>query len=321
MMVLSQSKLQQSAEGDMKGGVTVLGVFVADVVFRSSRMPRLGETLLGSGFSLGPGGKGSNQAVAAGRVGGTASLLTKIGSDSFGDLAHRVWKDAGVKPMLRVANGVGTGAAGIFVLEEGGENAIVVCSGASGTISDADVQAWRASIETAAVFLTQLEQPLPPTVRALEIAAASGVRTVLNPAPAADLPTGSLALCDFLTPNETEAEALTGLPCTGPEDAELCARHLQYRGASAVVVTLGDRGALYRGPNRTEHVPAFRVGSVVDTTGAGDAFNGAFAVALAEGQDEVAAVRFGCAAAGLAVTRPGTAVSMPDRKEVAALLA
>ena len=305
----------------MRQGIAVLGIFVADVVFRCQRLPRLGETLLGGGFSLGPGGKGSNQAVAAGRLGARVVLLTRIGDDPFGRLAESIWSDAGVRVELGAANGEGTGAAGIFVLEARGENAIVVCPGASGTISEADVEGWRATIAGASVFLTQLEQPLPPTRRALELARQAGCRTIFNPAPAATLPEGMLSLCDFVTPNETELEQLTGRPSATPEQARAGARDLRDCGAGAVVATLGAAGALYSGPDGEVHVPAPEAGRVVDTTGAGDAFNGAFADALARGVVPVEAVRFGCAAGALSVTRPGTAASMPSMPEVRALLA
>jgi ribokinase len=157
--------------------------------------------------------------------------------------------------------------------------------------------------------------------RALGIARAGGARTILNPAPAAPLEDAMLALCDFVTPNESEAEGITGLPVTTPAEAEAAARALLERGAGAAVITLGEKGALYHDGARTVHVPAMSAGPVVETTGAGDAFNGGFAVALAEGRDPVEAVRFGCATAAISVTRAGTAPSMPTRAEIEALLA
>jgi ribokinase len=158
-------------------------------------------------------------------------------------------------------------------------------------------------------------------VRALEVARAAGVRTILNPAPAAALPDGMLALCDYVTPNESEAEALTGLPVTSVDEAILAAKALRAMGAGAALITLGDKGALYHDGVQTVHVPVISAGAVVETTGAGDAFNGGFAAALSEGMDPVAAARFGCATAGISVTRAGTAPSMPARAEIEALLA
>ena len=306
--------------GGMTNGIAVLGIFVADVVFRSERLPELGETLIGRGFSLGPGGKGSNQAVAAARLGGDVVLLTKIGDDPFGAMAHAIWSDAGVRAELGDPKGEGTGAAGIFVLEDSGDNAIVVCPSASGTVSIPDVDAWSEVISGARIFLTQLEQPVEPTNRALQVARSTGVMTIFNPAPAAPLPEGILSLCDYVTPNETELEQLTGVPCATPKEASKGARILLDQGAGAVVATLGGHGALYCSADEEIHVPAFDAGRVVDTTGAGDAFNGAFAVALAGGSSPVDAVRFGCAAGSLSVTRIGTASAMPDRDAVESLL-
>ena len=187
-------------------------------------------------------------------------------------------------------------------------------------ISEADVDAAADAIRSAAVFVTQFEQPLPAAARALAIAREAGVTTVLNPAPAADAPDEMLRLSDFVTPNESEATALTGIPVDDEDGARRAAAALRDRGAGAAVITLGARGALFDGPGGVEFVPAFRAGAVVETTGAGDAFNGAFAVALAEGLDAALAVRFACAAAGISVTRPGTSQSMPNRAEVGALL-
>ena len=169
--------------------------------------------------------------------------------------------------------------------------------------------------------MTQLEQPIPAARRGLEIARAAGVTTILNPAPAAALDDAMLALCDYITPNETEAETLTGLPVTTLAEAEAAGDALMARGVGAVIITLGARGALYRDRARSVHVPVISAGPVVETTGAGDAFNGGFAVALSEGRDVIEAVRFGTATAGISVTRAGAAAAMPLRDEIDALLA
>ena len=301
--------------------VVILGVFVADTAYRAARSPRMGETILGDGFALGPGGKGSNQAVAAARAGAQTHFISRLGRDPFADMALATWAAAGVTPAVTQHDDSYTGAAYIFVETGTGANAIIVAPGVAMTICDADILANRALIETAGVFVTQLEQPLPAAMTALRLARNAGVTTILNPAPAAPLPPGMLALCDIVTPNETEAEALTGLPVTTPVEAEAAARALCALGAGAAIITLGAQGALYHDGTRTVLVPAFAAGPVVETTGAGDAFNGGLAAALAEGQEIVAAVRFGCATAGISVTRPGTAPSMPDRAEIVALLA
>jgi ribokinase len=300
--------------------IVILGVFVADTAYRAARQPRMGETILGDSFALGPGGKGSNQSVAAARAGGDVTFITRLGQDTFADMALATWAGAGVKPAVSQDASSYTGAAYIFVDSATGDNAIIVAPGAAALISESDIDAQAALINRAGVFVTQLEQPLPAALRALQIAREAGVTTILNPAPAASLPTGMLALCDYVTPNESEAEALTGLPVTTVAEAESAARALRAMGAGAAVITLGAQGALFHDGTQTVHVPAITAGPVVETTGPGDAFNGGFAVALAEGADPVAAVRFGCATAGISVTRAGTAPSMPSRKEIDALL-
>ena len=305
----------------MSGKIVILGVFVADTSYRAERMPRIGETILGSSFVLGPGGKGSNQAVAAARAGGDVHFVTRLGKDAFAEIALETWKNAGVTPVVTQHGDSYTGAAFIFVDDRTGDNAIIVSPGAAREISVEDIEARKDLIEGASILVTQLEQPIDAACRALEIARDAGVRTILNPAPAADLPSGMLALCDFVTPNESEAEGLTGIPVASVEDAGRAAEALLADGAGAAIITLGEDGAFYKDASHSVHVPAVVAGDVVETTGAGDAFNGGFATALAEGQAPIAAVRFACAAAGISVTRPGTAPSMPSRREIDMLLA
>ncbi|MET0597902.1 MAG: ribokinase [Mesorhizobium sp.] len=299
--------------------VVILGVFVADTAYRAERQPRLGETILGRSFKLGPGGKGSNQAVAAGRLGAEVSFITRLGRDTFAEMALAAWREAGVVPAVIETPESYTGAAYIFVDEATGDNAIIVAPGAAALLGPADIDRHAGLIRGAGVFVTQLEQPVEAARRALEIARAAGVATVLNPAPAAPLEDALFALCDYVTPNESEAEALTGLPVTSVEEARAAAARLVSRGAGAAVITLGEKGALYHASDGSDLVPAYRVGPVVETTGAGDAFNGGFAVGLARGMPPLEAVRFGCAVAGISVTRPGTAPSMPTLAEAEAV--
>ena len=301
--------------------IVILGVFVADATYRAPRLPVMGETLMGRSFALGPGGKGSNQAVACGRAGADVAMLARIGRDTFGDMALQVWSGAGVTfAGTRVADP--TGSAMILVDDASGDNAIVIVPGAAGGIEPADVEARRDLIAGAKVFVTQLEQPLPAADAALRIAREAGVTTLLNPAPATDLPDALLALCDYVTPNETEAEALTRLPVADEDGARRAADALLAKGvAKAAILTLGARGALYHDGETSRIVPALPAGPVVETTGAGDAFNAGLATALAEGRDPLDAVRFGNALAGLSITRPGAAASMPTRDEVDAHLA
>ena len=305
----------------MAGNIVILGVFVADTAYRADRAPRMGETIIGNSFALGPGGKGSNQAVAAARLGADVTFLSKLGRDPFADMALKTWAEAGEKPRVTQSDDCATGAAYIFVEEATGDNAIIICPGVAATIAVADIEANADLIASATAFVTQLEQPMDAAVRALEIARAAGVLTILNPAPANSIPEGMLALCEYVTPNETETEALTGVAVTSVDDARRAADVFLSKGVGAAVITLGERGALFHSARQSELVPSVDAGPVVETTGAGDAFNGGFATALANGDDPVDAVRFGCAAAGISVTRPGTAPSMPTLAEVEALLA
>jgi ribokinase len=305
----------------MKHDIVILGVFVADTAYRASRQPKMGETLLGNGFTLGPGGKGSNQAVAAARAGGDTAFLSKLGVDAFADMAMKTWEDAGVHPAITRDPSSYTGAAYIFVEEGTGNNAIIVAPGAAATLSPSDMDANAELIGSAKIFVTQLEQPLDAAVRALEIARAGGAITVLNPAPAQKLDASVFALCDYVTPNETETEILTGLPVTNVEEAKVAADALLAMGVKTAIITLGAQGALYHSKSESVLVPVFKAGPVVETTGAGDAFNGGFAAAIAKGMAPLDAVRFGSAVAGISVTRAGTAPSMPSLAEVEALLA
>jgi ribokinase len=301
--------------------ITVLGIFVADLACRTPRLPAWGETLIGADFRLGPGGKGSNQAVAAARLGGKVGFITKIGQDTFGGIARTLYAEEGIDAgHVYVTTTEATGCAFIMVDAVRAENSIIVIPGACDALTLAEIDQATDRIATSAVFMTNLEVQRPIAERGLAIARAKGVTTVLNPAPGLPMPDAMLGLVDYLTPNETEAEGLTGIKVETIEDAERAADALRAKGAGTVLVTLGARGVLIRGRDGSHHVPAISAGPVVDTTGAGDAFNGGFAVALAEGLDLVAATRFGCAVAGLSVTKPGTAPSMPRRTDVDALL-
>lgn len=305
-----------------RAAVAVLGIFVADLAFRAPRLPLMGETILGQGFKDGPGGKGSNQAIAAARAGGDARMITRIGRDTFGDMAQKAWAADGIDTSaVAIDEALPTGAAFIFVSTETGNNAIIVESGAAAKLSPADVAAAEPVIVGAKVLMTQFEQPIETAIAGLSLARKHGVITILNPAPAVKVDDAIYALCDYVTPNETEAATLTGLKVETEADALAAAKEFVRRGAKNALITLGEKGALLHGEAGTHMVPAFKVEKVVETTGAGDAFNGGFAVALAEGKSPVDAIRFGCATAGLSVQKPGTAPSMPTRAEIEAMLA
>lgn len=304
----------------MGGKVTVLGVFAVDAAYRGPSLPRPGQTVLGTGYSLGPGGKGSNQAVAAARAGANVAFVSKVGRDGFAEIGHRLWAAAGIAAHVGLSD-LPTGSAGIFVDAVTGENSIVVCPAAAGTLCPADIDAAAEAVTGAAVFVTQLEQPLDAAAHALRLARRAGVTTVLNPAPAAPLDDALLVLCDWLIPNEGEAAALSGLPVDSAAQALAAARALIARGAGGVAVTLGAQGAMVVTADGVTPVAAHAAGPVVDTTGAGDCFTGTFAAALAEGRDPVAAARFAAVAAGISVTRVGAAASAPHRAEIEAALA
>lgn len=302
--------------------ITVMGSFVADLTFRTPALPGWGQTIIGSDFKLGPGGKGSNQAVAAARLGAHVSFITKLGHDSFGDLARQTYAAEGIDAAFAFETADHpTGGASVIVDEVRGENAIVVYPGAGFHITPEEIDRARPAIANSAVFLAQLETNIAAVEYGFNVARELGVTTILNPAPAAILPDRIYPLCDYMTPNESEATALTGRKVANLADAAVAADILLSRGARNAVITLGAQGAFVKNAQVAEHVAAVDAGPVVETTGAGDAFNGGFAVALAEGLDLVAATRFACAVAGLSVTRPGTAPAMPRRQEVEALLA
>lgn len=302
--------------------ITILGIFVADVAFRTPRNPAWGETVIGTAFKLGPGGKGSNQAVAAARCGGQVGFISKIGLDTFGDIARKMYAEEGIDTTHLVETTEhATGAADIIIDQVTGENAIIVFPGACSHLTPEEVERAGDAIGRSAAFMTNLELPVPVVMRGLELAHSQRVPTIFNPAPAVPVPESIFALCDYVTPNESEAQGLTGIPVNSVADAERAAAALLAKGARNAVITLGEKGCLVKTPTLTRHVPAISAGPVVETTGAGDAFNGGFAVALSEGRDIVEATRFGCVVAGISVTRPGTAPSMPSRAEVDKLLA
>ena len=300
--------------------IVILGVFVADTAYRASRQPKIGETIIGNEFSLGPGGKGSNQAVAAALAGGNVHFISRLGKDDFANMAISLWEKSGITPHVTQYSDSYTGAAYIFIEDKTGNNAIIVSPGAAANINDDDITANKELIQGSRVFMTQLEQSLDAAGTALSFAKDGGAITILNPAPAQPLGENILQLCDFVTPNEIEAEQITGTPVKSINDAEIAAGKLLEKGASAAVITLGEQGALFKDNNQIIHQPSYEVGPVVETTGAGDAFNGGLAVALAEEMPIDKALRFACATASISVTRRGTAPSMPDRHEIDTLI-
>ncbi len=302
-----------------RGSVAILGVFVADAAYRATRQPNMGETILGSSFALGPGGKGSNQAVAAARCNAGVSFISRLGQDAFAQMALDMYAAEGIDARVDQIADSYTGSAYIFIDDNTGDNAIIVCPGAASTIDTAYIDSVRSVIESADVFVTQLEQPIEAAQHALGIARLAGVTTILNTAPAESVSDDIFQLCDYVTPNETEVEAYTGVKVVSITDAKKAGEVLLAKGVGTALITLGEQGALLHNAKQSVHIPAVNAGAVVETTGAGDAFNGGFAAALAQKQSPVDAAHFACAVAGLSVTRAGTAPSMPTRAEVDAL--
>jgi len=297
-----------------------MGSFVADLAFRTDKLPAWGETFMGNSFQLGPGGKGSNQAVAAARAGAKVSFISKLGGDPFGDLARATYREEGIDTRHLLMSNTPTGAAAIIIDARTGENSIIVVPGACFELTPEEVDQMKDLIADSAIFVTQLELALPTVEHGLKLARSLGVPTILNPAPGCKLPESIFQYCNYVTPNETETEILTGVPVKTQSDAARAAEVFLGLGVRNVVITLGAQGAFVKNAAVHAHIPAYNAGPVVETTGAGDAFNGGLAVALAEGKDILDAARFGCAVAGLSVTRPGTAPSMPSRAQVDALL-
>lgn len=300
--------------------ITVVGSFAVGLTLRAPRFPVKGETLIGSDFDMGPGGKGSNQAVGAARLGAESHLVAVIGQDLFGDLAVQLYRDEGVgTEFLRRTAERHTGV-GFITLNAAGDNHIVLDMGANHLLSPADVDRAEARLAASDVVLSVLEISLETVAHALALARRHGVTTVLNPAPAQPLPDELLRHVDVLTPNESELRLLLGLAPDDPADTVALAGRLQQRGVRQLVVTRGERGALIvTADGHVEAVPGRPV-EVVDTTGAGDAFTCALAVALAEGQALPAAVRFAAAAGALACTALGVIPALPRRAAVEALL-
>lgn len=299
--------------------LVVVGSSNTDMILRVDRIPGPGETLLGGDFSTAAGGKGANQAVAARRAGGRVTFVGRLGRDALGDEALARFRREGID-VTHVARDSGrpSGVALIFVRADG-ENSIGVAGGANQRLSPGDVAAAGRSISRARILLLQLETPLRTVAAAARIARRAGVPVILNPAPARPLPDALLRRVSLLTPNESEASLLTGIRVTGLASARRAAAALLARGVGTVIITLGAKGALVADRAGSRLVEGFRV-KAVDTTAAGDVFNGALAVALAEEAPLLEAVRFAHAAAALSVTRRGAQPSIPTRREISRML-
>jgi len=295
--------------------IAVVGSSNTDMIIKLDHIPRPGETILGGEFVTAAGGKGANQAVGAARAGGRVTFIARVGRDMFGDQAVAGFRRDGINVKHIVRDPVApSGVALIFVAKDG-ENSIAVAGGANGRLSPADVKKARPAFAGATAVVMQLETPLETVQAAAELAARAGIRVILNPAPARPLPDKLLKLVSILTPNETEAELLTGIKVTDTHAAARAADKLVAKGVGTVILTLGAAGAFVAGADLRQLVPGFKV-KPVDTTAAGDIFNGALVVALGEGRTLSDAVRFANAAAAISVTRMGAQPSAPTRTEI-----
>lgn len=301
--------------------ITVVGSFVVDLMSRTPHMPVPGETVLGGPFKLGPGGKGSNQAVAAARQGSKVNMVTKLGKDEFAEIARKNFENESINyEYTPIDPTESTGAALIIVDDHTGENMIVVASGACLTLSRAEVEAAEELIAKSDVVMLQLETSKISVKTAVELAVKHGVKVIFNPAPFSDFPKEILSGVTFATPNETEAGFWAGIEVKDDASAVEAARRIHAEGVQNVIITLGKRGCLvYEGSGEHYFVDSFTV-KAVDTTGAGDAFNGGFAHAIAEGMSIKEAVRYASAVGALSVTKMGTAPAMPYKHEVEAFL-
>lgn len=297
--------------------VAVVGAYNQGLAMTVPEIPVPGETVTGADYTEGPGGKGSNQAVAAARLDASVSFVGRVGDDRFGEQARALWRREGVRAVVEtVPKPTGVG---FVIVDEAGENAITVAPGANAALDGPGVEAAAGEIAAADVALTQLEIPDEPVAATLELAAERDTEAIVNPAPARELPETILANVDVLTPNRTEARTLVGYaPDADVPDERVAAAVLEL-GPEAVVLTRGGDGALVRTPERTVEVPAPSV-EVVDTTGAGDAFNAGFAVARAEGAALPGAARVGTVVGGLACTDYEVIPALPDRAAVEAVM-
>jgi ribokinase len=298
--------------------IIVIGSSNTDMVIKSAHLPAPGETILGGEFFMNPGGKGANQAVAAAKLGGEVVFVAKVGDDIFGQEAVQGFKNEGINTDFIVVDPRNPSGVATIMVDDQGENCIAVASGANGTLSPADIDNALAQIDAADVLLMQLETPIPTIDYAASAGSEKWKTIILNPAPAQALSDDLLAKLDVITPNEIEAEVLTGIKVENTGDAEKAARALREKGVGTVIITLGSQGAFVVADSFTGMVPVRKV-NAVDTTAAGDTFNGALAVGMANGLPIEAAVEFANKAASVSVTRLGAQASAPRLEELEGL--
>lgn len=303
----------------MKSSIVVVGSSNTDMVIKTDHLPVPGETILGGTFFMNAGGKGANQAVAAARLGGSITFIGKTGDDIFGRQAVQSFKEEGIDTTYMVTDREQPSGVALITVDKNAENCIVVASGANATLSNHDIEPALEKITDATIILMQLETPLETISYVASMASGNNVKVILNPAPACSLPDSLLQNVFILTPNQTEAAILSGIEITDLASAEAAAQIIRSKGVNIVIITLGARGALLVQEDLIQLVSSPIV-EAVDSTAAGDIFNGALAVALAEEKEIICAIRFACKAAAISVTRLGAQASAPYRTEVEATM-
>jgi ribokinase len=299
--------------------ISVLGIFVADISFSGSKIPAVGETILGNKYNVGPGGKGCNQAIAIARLGAQVNFISKIGKDFYGELAISTLKENNINSHSVIQDeNLQTGVAGILIDENSGKNAINVIVGAPSTLKINEVDKQIDLIKNSKIFLTQLEVPKDVILHCLKIAKESGCLTILNPAPASEITNEFYNYIDFFTPNETEAEFYTGIKIANEQDAKKAANKLIKLGIKKAIITLGEKGLYYSDGKEEIYLKASRV-KAVDTTGAGDAFNGGLAYGLSKGKTISECLELANKVAGFSTTKLGAGNAMPFLKDIKTL--
>lgn len=295
--------------------ILVVGSSNTDMVIKTNHLPRPGETVLGGTFFMNPGGKGANQAVAIARLGGMVSFICKTGSDIFGHQSQQLFEEEGIDTSYIFSDPKNPSGVALITVDSHAENCIVVASGANANLLPSDLEKAEEAIEQAELILMQLEIPMDTVEFVAETARKRNKRVILNPAPAQPLSAVLLSRLYMITPNETEAEMISGVKITDEVSAREAAQVIRKMGVENVIITLGSKGALVYSDHMVELVPAVQV-EAIDTTAAGDVFNGALTVALSEGRDLKEAVGFACKASAISVTRVGAQSSAPYRSEV-----
>ncbi len=298
-----------------KPSIVVIGSSNTDMVIKTDHLPGPGETILGGTFLMNPGGKGANQAVAAARMGGNISFICKTGEDVFGKQSVRLFQEEGINTSFLISDPVMPSGVALITVDRNGENCIVVASGANANLHPSDLLPTLKILTESSMVLLQLEIPLETVSYVAAFAFKKNIPVILNPAPACALPDILLKNISILTPNKTEAEMLTGILIDDIPSAKQAAQKIKDRGVKTVIITLGSKGALVFDKNVFTEIPALSV-TAVDTTAAGDTFNGSLVVALSEGKNIIEATKYACKASAISVTRIGAQASIPFKWEV-----